>query len=743
MTNSSLTNVPFSQEAEQAVLGAVLLNADAFVSIASFLKAEDFFIARNRDIWAAIERINARRDPIDVVTVQEQLRAAGVLNDIGGLGYLMQLITDAPTSVNAEVYARLVERAAVRRRLMEAADTIKALALDEMIETEDVTTRAERAIFAVTERSLRRELQPLRLVAGDYYEQMELRMQNPDAPTGVPTSFIALDGLLGGLQNSDLLIFAGRPGMGKCVTGDTLIPTERGLLPIVSLKPTHTAGIPDDEGGVYYPLQIGVQTPIGLRQTAYFYASGVRLTRRLTTRAGFTLTGTLNHPVLTLSPSGENCWTPLGELCAGDFVAVQSDDRMAWDGVATLEDSGMQPCYDLTIPDGHAFIGNGIVNHNTSFLLSVAMNAAKFGSRIGIFSMEMGAEQIVQRLVSMETGIDMQRLRLGKLTDDEWQTFVTAIGNLSELRIFIDDTPAMTPLQLRAKCRRLQHEFGLELVIVDYIQLMNAGGLFQNNRVQEISYISRAMKEMARELNVPVFTAAQLSRAVEQRQDKRPQLSDLRESGCVAGDSEVFLPDDGYAVPIRDLIGKVGTNVLMLNFDTWKLESMPITNAFCTGTKPVYKLTTQLGRSIRATANHKFYTIAGWKRLDTLTTDDQIGVPRARLNAQNLTSDVYWDGIVSIEPDGETDVYDLTVPPHANFVCNDITISNSLEQDADVVMFLYRDAVYNEASEEPNRADILIQKHRNGPTGVVSLFFDKRLTKFKNAERNSYDLGDL
>jgi replicative DNA helicase len=210
--------------------------------------------------------------------------------------------------------------------------------------------------------------------------------------------------------------------------------------------------------------------------------------------------------------------------------------------------------------------------------------------------MEMGVEQIVQRLVSMETGINMQRLRLGQLDNNEWSRLVEVVGRLSNLKVFIDDTPAMTPLQMRAKCRRMAREHGIDLVIVDYLQLMNAGTLYESNRVQEISYISRSLKELARELNVPIFSAAQLSRAVEQRSDKRPQLSDLRESG-------------------------------------------------------------------------------------------------------------------------------------------------SIEQDSDIVMFLYRDEVYNEATETPNQADIIIAKHRNGPTDTVSLYFDRTITRFLDARAQSIDLS--
>jgi replicative DNA helicase len=226
------------------------------------------------------------------------------------------------------------------------------------------------------------------------------------------------------------------------------------------------------------------------------------------------------------------------------------------------------------------------------------MNVARLNGCVAIFTMEMGVEQLIQRMVAMESGVNMQKLRLGKLDLNDQARFTEAVGRIANFPIFIDDTPAMSPLEMRNKCRRLKHEFGLDLVIVDYMQLMNAGGSYENNRVQEISYISRSLKEMARELNVPLISAAQLSRAVEQRQDKRPVLSDLRESG-------------------------------------------------------------------------------------------------------------------------------------------------SIEQDADIVMFLYRDEVYNEATEFPNQADVIVAKHRNGPTGTISLYFDKALTKFKDVNAHRVDLSDL
>ncbi|MDX2161368.1 MAG: replicative DNA helicase [bacterium] len=1000
MTYDPSSIAPYSQDAEEAVLGAVLISPEAYFNIASFLRPEDFFILRHQFIWEAMARLADRNETLDLLTVREELRQQNRLHDIGGPGYLTQLTLNVPTSVHAEVYGRLVERAAVRRRLLSAADEIRGLAMDETLSLDKVTGDAEAKLFEVTERNLRRDMIPMREAISDYFDRLEHLMQHPDEPLGLPTGFKDLDTLLGGLQRSDLLIFAGRPGMGKCVTGDTLIPTEHGLIPIERLKP-------EGAGEGFTPLRIGVQTPYGLRHTSHFYDSGVKPTLKLQTNLGLHLRATHVHPVLVLSPSGEKVWKPMHQICVGDFVAVQRhapvwgesvklpsfsfaynanlrstlvpllpskmttdlayamgllvgdgnlteenyvgfasadpelvtafcdwatslganpkhqmpyvykfgsiviqawlkhlglsgyayekvvphvilaapksfvraflqglfdtdghaeaqnghiqfattsktlaeqvqilllnfgvvsrltykvnafrgcwslritgdaarlfygaigfrlerkqarskllaersntnldtvpylpkrtsalhkhmnyhryfngkraasykvlhqiskyapevipllDPEFYWDRVVEVEDGGLQHCYDLTIPDGHAFVGNGIVSHNTSFLLSVALNAAKLGGRILIFTMEMGAEQIVQRFVSMETGLNTQKLRLGQLSQQEWARFVQASGRLGSLPIFIDDTPAMSPLQIRTKSRRIAHEFGLDLVIVDYLQLMTAGAGYENNRVQEISYISRNLKELARELNVPVFSAAQLSRAVESRQDKRPQLSDLRESGCLAGDTQIYLPDTGTTVPIRALVGKTGVRVLALNPDTLRLDPMPITRAFSTGVKPVYKLTTRLGREIRATGNHPLLTIHGWKRLDALAPQDRIAVPRDGF------SDVYWDEIASIAPDGECEVFDLTVPGHHNFVANNITVHNSIEQDADIVVFLYRDSVYNEATEFPNLAEVIISKHRNGPTGTINLHFEGSLTKFSDVRTQSIDLSSL
>lgn len=396
----------------------------------------------------------------------------------------------------------------------------------------------------------------------------------------------------------------------------------------------------------------------------------------------------------------------------------------------------------------------------TSLCLSLAHNAAvKFKKSIAMFSLEMSKEQLVQRLLSMDAAIDQQRLRTGWIEDDEWERIVFAMGTLSEANIWLDDTAGISTMEMRSKARRLKAEHGIDMIIVDYLQLMqSSAGKRNDNRVQEISEISRNLKGLARELDVPVMALAQLSRAVETRQSKVPQLSDLRESGCVTGETLVYLPDLGAYQRIDSLMGQTDFHVLALNDQTGKLEPKNVTHAFPTGRKSVFKITTRLGYTIRATANHKFLAFSGWQRLDELAIGTRLALPCALPTLQMVAqatktahvatlthndkqttlttsaSDVHWDEVISIVADGDAEVYDLTVEDYHNFVANNIIVHNSIEQDADIVMFIYRDDVYNPDSERKNIADIIIAKHRNGPVGEVSLHFQASQTRFSDLE---------
>ncbi len=383
---------PHNLEAEEAVIGAVLINPEVYYDLAQFLLPEDFYIHRLRFVWEAYISLHERQIPIDLLTVSSELGSKNRLDEIGGDAYLVNLLNRVPTSLHAEAYGRLIEATSVRRRLLTAANGIATLAYNEKETIETVIGEAEKAIFNVGERRIRHDIVPIKDVLSEYYDHIGELARRGDEIVGVPTGFTDLDRLLGGLQPSDLLITAGRPGMGK-----------------------------------------------------------------------------------------------------------------------------------------------------TAMMLTIVHNAAvTYKKRVAVFSLEMSNEQVVQRLISQQTGIDSQKLRTGKLEESDWPKFNQAIAVLGDCKIFLDDTPSLTPIQLRTKCRRLALEHGIDLIILDYLQLMSSDSR-NDNRVQEVSQISRSLKQLARELKVPLMAAAQLSRAVEQRSDKEPQLSDLRESGSLEQDSDIVM----------------------------------------------------------------------------------------------------------------------------------------------------------------------------------------------------------
>ena len=441
-TQSAASDAPYPHnvEAEQAVLGALLVDRDAIVKIAPLVKPDDFFIEKHAWIYETVHELYDKREPDDFVLVMEELRRRDRLEAIGGPSYLTQLITKTPTAVHAEYYAKIILRYAVMRRLIHAGVEITRLGYDDRLNTEEALDQAQQLIVEVAADGIKKDAVRVSAILEEYFDRLAFLQEHKGQLVGVPTGFADLDKLTGGLQKSDLIIMAGRPGTGK-----------------------------------------------------------------------------------------------------------------------------------------------------TSLALGIAYNLAYKAKRaVAIFSLEMSRDQLVQRMLAMETGVDSQRLRTGYINDEEWDRISRAFGKLAEAPIFIDDSGGMTLGELRTKARRLHAEHNIELLIVDYLQLLTTGAK-SDNRVQEVSEISRSMKLMARELNIPVIACAQLSRAVESRTDHIPKLSDLRESG-------------------------------------------------------------------------------------------------------------------------------------------------SIEQDADIVAFIYRDEMYNPETEKKNVAEIHIAKHRNGPVDVVPLYFHPKTTKFANME---------
>ncbi|HNT30074.1 MAG TPA: replicative DNA helicase [bacterium] len=435
---------PQNIEAEESVLGALLLDKNAVLKTIEILQPDDFYKEAHTIIYEAIIELFEKRIPVDLVTLTEALRKQKKLKIVGGATYLSDLVNGVPAALHVEHYGQIVRQKAILRKLIEGAERIAEMAYDEEKEIPQTLDEAEQVIFAISQKNIRTDFSPIRSILSETFDRIDELHKNKGSISGIATGFADLDTMLGGMQRADLIILAARPSMGK-----------------------------------------------------------------------------------------------------------------------------------------------------TSLALNIAQTvAAKTHMPVGVFSLEMSKAQLVDRLLCSEAGIDLRALRTGFLKEEDFAKIGDAMGVLGEAPLYIDDTPGINVLEMRAKARRLQAEAGLGLLIVDYLQLMTGYGRYQENRVQEISEISRSLKGLARELNIPVLACSQLSRAVESRHPQIPQLSDLRESG-------------------------------------------------------------------------------------------------------------------------------------------------SIEQDADVVMFIYREEYYNAETPRKGLADIIISKHRNGPTGKIELVFKKEQTRFGNLARVS------
>jgi replicative DNA helicase len=405
-------------------------------------------------------------------------------------------------------------------------------------------------------------------------------------------------------------------------------------------------------------------------------------------------------------------------------------------------------CIAVTHPSSLYITDDYVVTHNTAFALNIVQHVGVTlrGTAL-VLSLEMSAQQLVQRMLCSEAKVDSQAVRTGFLSSSDWHRLTAAAGRLSEAKIFIDDSPGLTVLEARAKARRMKAEHGLDLLVIDYLQLMR-GRAALDNRQQEISEISRSLKALAKELNVPVVALSQLSRAVESRaqRDFRPQLSDLRE--CVTGDTFAWLAD-GRRVPIGELVG-TAPEVLAMT-PRGAIVTAKSERIWRVGRRSVRMIRLASGRSIRATQEHRLFSQRGWVRVSELTTRDLLAVADrvpetlrdwaetvdAERTGESSRCDVDWDRIIAIAPAGHEDVFDLTVPGPESWLADGIVSHNSgaLEQDSDVILFLYRAKVYREdvPPEEENIAEVIIGKQRNGPIGTVKVVFLPQYARFENA----------
>ncbi|MCK0469808.1 replicative DNA helicase [Halalkalibacter sp. APA_J-10(15)] len=391
---------PQNIEAEQAVIGAIFLSADALVTASERLAPDDFYRASHQRIYEVMLDLSEKDEPVDLVTVTSELQDRKWLDDIGGIAYLSDLSNSVPTAANVEYYTKIVEEKSILRRLIKVSTSIAADGYASEEEVDTILSEAEKTILDVAQRKNTSAFISIKDVLVETYEKIEMLQNQQGEITGIPTGFQELDRMTAGFQRNDLIIVAARPSVGK-----------------------------------------------------------------------------------------------------------------------------------------------------TAFALNISQNVATAtGENVAIFSLEMGASQLVQRMLCAEGNIDAQRMRTGALNAEDWQKLAMAMGSLAKAGIYIDDTPGVKVNDIRAKCRRLKQEQGLGMIMIDYLQLIQGNGKSGENRQQEVSEISRTLKQIARELEVPVIALSQLSRGVESRQDKRPMMSDIRESGSIEQDADIvaFLYRDDY-----------------------------------------------------------------------------------------------------------------------------------------------------------------------------------------------------
>jgi replicative DNA helicase len=409
-------------------------------------------------------------------------------------------------------------------------------------------------------------------------------------------------------------------------------------------------------------------------------------------------------------------------------------------------------CVQVDAADNLYLAGEAMVpTHNSMISLDFARSASiRHGLASVIFSLEMGRTEITMRLLSAEARIPLNSMRNGKMTDDDWSRLARRMGEVSSAPLFIDDSPNMTMMEIRAKARRLKQRHDLRLLIVDYLQLMQSGKKVESRQL-EVSEFSRQLKLLAKELDVPVVAVSQLNRGPEQRTDKRPMLSDLRESGCVTADTTLLRADTGAPITFEALMrdGCEGVSVWSLD-EHRRMVAAPLTAVFASGIKETHGLTLASGRTVKASGNHRFLAYDGWARLDALAVGDRLAVPRrvpppiaavTRAAAYlamttdippntNAADDVMWDRVVAVEALGPMPVYDATVKGTHNFIADGIIAHNSLEQDSDMVVLLHREDAYDRESTRPGEADLIVAKHRNGPTATLTVAFQGHYSRF-------------
>ncbi|MCG7609616.1 replicative DNA helicase [Mycobacterium sp. CnD-18-1] len=610
---------PQDMAAEQAVLGGMLLSKDAIADVLERLRPGDFYRPAHQNVYDAILDLYGRGEPADAVTVAAELDRRGLLRRIGGAPYLHTLISTVPTAANAGFYAGIVAEKALLRRLVEAGTRVVqyGYAGADGADVTDVVDRAQAEIYDVTERRASEDFVALEDLLQPTMDEIDAIASQGGISRGVPTGFTEFDEITNGLHPGQMIIIAARPGVGKALALDTPLPTPNGWTTMGEVavgdhligadgEPTRVVAATDVMlGRPCFEVEFSDRTVIVAdAQHQWPTGDGIRTTTQL--RPGL-------HTIA--APSSRGGAAVLAPVCQ-----VTTVRRLPSVPVRCVEVDNAAHLY---------LAGPAMVPTHNSTLGLDFMRSCSIKHRMAsvIFSLEMSKSEIVMRLLSAEAKIKLADMRSGRMSDDDWTKLARRMSEISEAPLYIDDSPNLTMMEIRAKGRRLAQKADLKLVVVDYMQLMSSGKKYES-RQQEVSDFSRSLKLMAKELEVPVIAISQLNRGPEQRTDKRPQVSDLRESGCMTANTRILRADNGAEVTFGELM-ETGERPLVWSLDERKrMVARPMTNVFYSGHKEVFKLRLASGREVEATANHPFMTLDGWVPLGELAVGDRLATPR-------------------------------------------------------------------------------------------------------------------
>ncbi|MEO3759704.1 replicative DNA helicase [Mycobacterium sp. B14F4] len=613
---------PQDQAAEQAVLGGMLLSKDAIADVLERLRPGDFYRPAHQNVYDAILDLYGRGEPADAVTVAAELDRRGLLRRIGGAPYLHTLISTVPTAANAGFYAGIVAEKALLRRLVEAGTRVVqyGYAGAEGADVNEIVDRAQAEIYDVTERRAAEDFVVLEEILQPTMDEIDAIASQGGIARGVPTGFVELDEVTNGLHAGQMIIIAARPGVGKALALDTPLPTPTGWTTMGDVSVgDHLLGA-DGE-----PTRVVASTEIMLGRPCYEveFTDGSRLVadafHQWPTSRGVQITTALRPGVDVISATRVPA-----------LATVGGRHQSAW-GIESVRRVPSVPvrCVEVANAEHLYLAGRDMVPTHNSTLGLDFMRSCSIRHQMPsvIFSLEMSKSEIVMRLLSAEAKIKLADMRSGRMSDDDWTRLARRMSEISEAPLYIDDSPNLTMMEIRAKARRLSQKAGLRLIVVDYMQLMTSGKKYES-RQQEVSDFSRSLKLMAKELDVPVVAISQLNRGPEQRTDKKPMVSDLRESGCLTADTRILRADTGAEVTFGELM-RTGEPPLVWSLDERKrMVARPMTNVFYSGHKEVFKLRLASGREVEATANHPFMTFDGWTPLGELKVGDRLAVPR-------------------------------------------------------------------------------------------------------------------